>query len=58
MFIATAAATLALTIAAQHAADREEVRGPGTLLPALIDELAMLTPEIVLRTAKVKVETE
>jgi thiamine-phosphate diphosphorylase/hydroxyethylthiazole kinase len=58
MLLATAGATLALTIAAQQAAGREEVRGPGTFLPALIDELAMLTPEIVLRTAKIKVETE
>ncbi|KAI9442417.1 thiamine biosynthetic bifunctional enzyme [Lactarius indigo] len=49
---------LALTIAAQRAASREEVRGPGTFLPALIDELAVLTPEIVLRMAKVEVELE
>jgi thiamine-phosphate diphosphorylase/hydroxyethylthiazole kinase len=58
MLTATAAGTLALTIAAQQAAGREEVRGPGTFLPALIDELAMLTPEIVLRTAKIEVEIE
>jgi len=58
MLLATAGATLALTIAAQQAADREGVRGPGTFLPVLIDELAMLTPEIVLRTAKIEVETE
>jgi len=58
MLLATAGATLALTIAAQQAAGREEVRGPGTFLPALIDELAMLTPEIVLRTATIEVETE
>jgi thiamine-phosphate diphosphorylase / hydroxyethylthiazole kinase len=58
MLLATAGATLALTIAAQQAADREEVRGPGTFLPTLIDELAMLTPEIVLRTATIEVETE
>ncbi|KAH9994971.1 thiamine biosynthetic bifunctional enzyme [Russula compacta] len=58
MLTATAAGTLALTVAAQQAAGREEVRGPGTFFPALIDELAMLTPEIVLRTAKIEVETE
>lgn len=58
MLLATAGATLALTIAAQQAAGREEVRGPGTFLPALIDELAMLTPETVLRTATIEVETE
>ena len=58
MLLATVGATLALTIAAQQAAGREEVRGPGTFLPALIDELAMLTPAIVLRTARIEVETE
>lgn len=56
MLLATAGATLALTIAAQQAASREEVRGPGTFLPALIDELAMLTPEIVSRAAAIEVE--
>jgi len=58
MLIATAAGTLALTVASEQAASRAEVRGPGTFLPALIDELAMLTPEVVLRTAKIDVETE
>ncbi|KAH9083751.1 thiamine biosynthetic bifunctional enzyme [Lactarius deliciosus] len=58
MLLATAAGTLALTIAAQRAASREEVRGPGTFLPALIDELAVLTPEIILKMAKIEVELE
>lgn len=58
MLLATAAGTLALTIAAQRAAGREEVRGPGTFLPALIDELAMLSLDIVPRMAKIEVETE
>ena len=58
MLLATAAGTLALTIAAQRAASREEVRGPGTFLPALIDELGVLTSEIVLRMAKIEVELE
>lgn len=58
MLLATAGATLALTIAAQQAGGRNEVRGPGTFLPALIDELAMLTPEIVLRMATIEVEME
>ena len=58
MLLATAGATLALTIAAQQAVGREEVRGPGTFLPALIDELAILAPETVLRMAKIEVETE
>jgi thiamine-phosphate diphosphorylase/hydroxyethylthiazole kinase len=58
MFLAAAAGTLALTIAAQHAASREEVRGPGTFLPALIDELALLKPESISKTAVIEVETE
>jgi thiamine-phosphate diphosphorylase / hydroxyethylthiazole kinase len=58
MLLATAAGTLALTIGAQRAAGRGEVRGPGTFLPALIDELAMLTPDIVSRMAKIEVEME
>ena len=58
MLLATAAATLALTIAAQRAASREEVRGPGTFLPALIDEIGVLTPKIVLDMAKIEVEME
>ncbi|KAI0268629.1 Hydroxyethylthiazole kinase [Gloeopeniophorella convolvens] len=56
MLLATAAGTLALTIAAERAASREEVRGPGTFLPALIDELAVLTPDVVLGAAKVEVD--
>ena len=58
MFLAAAGGTLALTIAAQYAANREEVRGPGTFLPALIDELALLTPGSILKTALIEVETE
>jgi len=58
MFLATAAGTLALTIAAQYAASREEVRGPGTFLAALIDELALLTPGAISKTAVIDVELE
>ena len=58
MLLATAAGTLALTIAAQRAARRGEVRGPGTFLPALIDELSVLTSELVLSMAKIEVELE
>jgi thiamine-phosphate diphosphorylase/hydroxyethylthiazole kinase len=58
MLLATAAGTLALTIAAQCAARREEVRGPGTFLPALIDELSVLTPEVVMGLAKIEMEFE
>ncbi|EIM83062.1 thiamine biosynthetic bifunctional enzyme [Stereum hirsutum FP-91666 SS1] len=58
MLIAAAAGVLVLTIAAEIAAEREDVKGPGTFLPALIDELARLTPEVVERRAKVEVEAE
>jgi thiamine-phosphate diphosphorylase/hydroxyethylthiazole kinase len=59
MLIATAAGTPAMTIAAQRAASREEVRGPGTILPALIDELGVRTAEIVLmKMAMIEVELE
>ncbi|KAI0066253.1 thiamine biosynthetic bifunctional enzyme [Artomyces pyxidatus] len=56
MLIAAAAGTLALTIAAELAAGRSEVRGPGTFLPVLIDELAALTEEKILSRAKIEVE--
>lgn len=49
---------LVLTIAAEIAAERKDVKGPGTFLPALIDELARLTPDVVERRAKVEVEAE
>ncbi|KAI9461228.1 thiamine monophosphate synthase/TENI-domain-containing protein [Lactarius psammicola] len=35
-----------------------KVRGPGTFLPALMDELGVLTPETGLRIAKIEVELE
>ncbi|ETW81065.1 hypothetical protein HETIRDRAFT_452502 [Heterobasidion irregulare TC 32-1] len=57
MLLASAAGVLALTIAAERAAGREDVRGPGTFLPALIDELALLTPEIISQSARVEVDT-
>jgi thiamine-phosphate diphosphorylase / hydroxyethylthiazole kinase len=44
---------LAVTIAAEVAAGRKDVRGPGTFLPALIDELANLKPETIASSAKV-----
>ena len=37
--IATLAALLVFEIAAEMAAEREDVRGPGSFVPALIDEL-------------------
>jgi len=55
ILLATAAGTLALTIAAQHATARKEVSGPGTPLPALIDELSILVPRTIEERAKIDV---
>ncbi|KAA1472920.1 thiamine biosynthetic bifunctional enzyme [Dentipellis sp. KUC8613] len=58
MLTAAAAGVLALTIASEKAAQRGDVHGPGTFLPALIDSLADLTPETVQKMAKVEVDVE
>ena len=50
-----ACSVLAVTIASEIAAKRDDVRGSGTFLPALIDELGKLTPETILEMAKVEV---
>ena len=50
-----ATGVLVLTVAAELAAERPEVRGPGTFLPVLLDELSRLTPEILASRAKAKV---
>lgn len=42
------------TIAAEKAAAREDVKGPGTFRAALIDELYNLKPEDVVKRANVK----
>lgn len=44
---------LAITVAAEIAAERPDVRGTGTFLPALIDELSHLTPNVIASRAKV-----
>ncbi|KIM78882.1 hypothetical protein PILCRDRAFT_75085 [Piloderma croceum F 1598] len=46
---------LAVTVASELAAARPDVFGPGTFLPALIDELYNLTPDKVIEQAKVEV---
>ncbi|KAJ7725857.1 thiamine biosynthetic bifunctional enzyme Thi4 [Mycena maculata] len=51
---ATVGAVLTLTIASEFAATREDVHGIGTFLPALIDEVAALQPETIVRLAKVE----
>uniref|UniRef100_A0A0W0GC14 hydroxyethylthiazole kinase n=1 Tax=Moniliophthora roreri TaxID=221103 RepID=A0A0W0GC14_MONRR len=45
MFLGTIAGILVLTIAAEIAATRGDVKGPGTFFSALLDELTLLTPE-------------
>jgi thiamine-phosphate diphosphorylase/hydroxyethylthiazole kinase len=58
MLAGAVAGVLALTIAAERAAARAElVRGPGSFLPALIDELALLTPYVIENEAKIAVDT-
>ena len=37
----------AVTVASEIAALRPDVQGPGTFLPAFIDELSKLTPEVL-----------
>ena len=46
---------LAVTIASEIAAVRPDVKGSGTFLPALIDELGKLTPEVIASKAKIEV---
>lgn len=44
-----------MTIAAEVAAARPDVRGPGTFRAALLDELYLLKPEVMLQRAKLEV---
>lgn len=44
-----------MTVAAEVAAARDDVRGPGTFRAALIDELYNLTPEVLLQRVRVEV---
>lgn len=55
MLLAAVGGILALTIAAEAAANRSDVRGSGTFLPALIDELYNLKPGTVLEKARIQV---
>lgn len=45
---------LAITIASERAARREDVKGSGTFLPALIDELGYFTLESI-AAAKIEI---
>ncbi|EPQ57436.1 HK-domain-containing protein [Gloeophyllum trabeum ATCC 11539] len=55
MLVAAVGGVLALTVASELAAAREDVKGSGTFLPALIDELGKLTPEVIASRAKAEV---
>jgi thiamine-phosphate diphosphorylase/hydroxyethylthiazole kinase len=44
-----------MTIAAEVAAARPDVKGPGTFRAALIDELYNLTPEVLVSRARIEV---
>jgi len=55
MFVATVAGISAVAIASEIAALRPDVQGPGTFLPALIDELSKLTPEILSEKANIEI---
>ncbi|KAJ7072358.1 thiamine biosynthetic bifunctional enzyme Thi4 [Mycena amicta] len=53
---AAVGAVLMLTIASELAAKRDTVHGMGTFLPALIDEVSNLRPEVIRKQAKVTIE--
>ncbi|THV05114.1 HK-domain-containing protein [Dendrothele bispora CBS 962.96] len=55
MFVAAIAGLLVFNVAAEFAAVRGDVKGPGTFFPALVDELASLTPEKVVRRVKIQI---
>ncbi|KAF8928872.1 hypothetical protein BGZ58_009321, partial [Dissophora ornata] len=53
-FAAAVAGILAMNLAGEHAAARDDVRGPGTFRAAFIDEMANLAPGQMLTEAKIK----
>lgn len=55
MLLGAVGGILVLTIAAEIAASRPEVRGSGSFFSALMDELYNLTPDTVLERARVQV---
>jgi thiamine-phosphate diphosphorylase/hydroxyethylthiazole kinase len=44
-----------MTIASEVAAERPDVKGPGTFIPALIDELAALSPQTLIERQKIEI---
>jgi len=55
MFVATIAGISAVAIASEIAAFRQDVQGSGTFLPAFIDELSKLTPEVLREKVNVEI---
>jgi thiamine-phosphate diphosphorylase/hydroxyethylthiazole kinase len=55
MLLAACGAVLAITVASEFAAEQPEVKGPGTFLPALIDQLSTLTAEKIIQRAHIAV---
>jgi thiamine-phosphate diphosphorylase/hydroxyethylthiazole kinase len=47
---------LVLTVASELAAQKEDVKGPGTFLPRLIDALWDITPEQVQQLSRITVK--
>ncbi|KAH7875373.1 thiamine biosynthetic bifunctional enzyme Thi4 [Lentinula edodes] len=56
IFLGAIGGILALTISAELAALREDVKGPGTFFPALIDELFTLTPRSIQERARIQIQ--
>ncbi|KAK7045553.1 thiamine biosynthetic bifunctional enzyme [Paramarasmius palmivorus] len=55
IFLGTVAGILVLNVAAELAAARSDVKGPGTFFPALLDELAALTLEDVKQRMNIQI---
>ncbi|KAI0695537.1 Hydroxyethylthiazole kinase family-domain-containing protein [Cytidiella melzeri] len=55
MLVAAIGGVLAITVASEFAAKRNDVKGSGTFLPALIDELGKLTAETLADAANIEI---
>lgn len=55
LFVGAVLGLLSMTIASEKAAARADVRGPGSFIPALIDEIASLTEHDIAEQAKIRI---
>lgn len=55
LFTGALAALLSMTIASEKAAERSDVKGPGSFIPALIDEIASVEPDDLRQRAKIRI---